>query len=259
MAIKRLLPLFFIFLSLSSCGQQANLADVQGQATLLSLPVTDTAPKKVRNLARFEREIVKFEEYDKTAAPKAGGILFVGSSSIRLWKTVAEDMAPLPVLNRGFGGATIAEVNHYFQRVVYRYKPKMLVFYAGENDLFDVNTPVDTVVKGFNAFRDSMNRYLPDCRMYFVSVKPSPARWPFQQKFLEANAKFRAICDEDPRWTYVDVIAPMLGTDGRPRKDIYRADSLHMNVAGYAEWSKVLKPTLRNAWKTSAQLVPKAH
>lgn len=250
MSIRLFVSLGLLCLSLSSCGQAANTS-----VPVAGMPVSvppDTVPVKVRNYTRFEREIVRFEESDRVAMPAPGGILFVGSSSVRLWKTLPQDMAPLPVINRGFGGATIGEVNHYFHRIVGKYKPRLLVFYAGENDLYG-NMPVDSVVKDFNRFRDSMDRYLPNCRMYFIGIKPSPSRWTAQQTFEEANLCFRELCARDPRWNYIDVTRPMLNERGLPRPEIYRADSLHMNGAGYAEWTKVLKPVLRAAWKTASQ------
>lgn len=245
MSIKRSIPYFIPLFLFFSCGRQS-VADAQVSATAME---TSPPVKKAPNLARFEKEIVQFEANDKTAAPAAGGILFVGSSTIRLWKTLAEDMAPLPVVNRGFGGATIAEVNHYFRRIVARYKPSLLVFYAGENDLAVPDVSVDSVVGDFDRFRDSMRVYLPQCHVYFVGVKPSPARWAYEDKFLEANRRFRAICEKDPRYTYVDVQKTMLGPDGRPKKDIYRADSLHMNAGGYKAWTAILKPELKADWK----------
>lgn len=257
MSVRRFIPLLLLGLSLSSCGQGVTQTlPVQEPVAVVALP-PDTAATfpKVRSYTRFEREILKFEEADLAAMPAPGGILFVGSSSIRLWKTLAQDMAPLPVLNRGFGGATIGEVNHYFGRIVRKYDPRVLVFYAGENDLY-TDMPVDSVVADFNRFRDSMQVYLPECRMYFIGIKPSPARWQAQAKFEEANRCFRAVCSRDPRWTYVDVTPPMLAENGLPRRDIYRSDSLHMNGYGYAEWTKLLKPILKTAWKTASSKAP---
>jgi lysophospholipase L1-like esterase len=238
------IPFSFLFLSISSCGQGA-LQTTVAQAVETKAPLGDTLPKRVRNYTRFEKEILRFEESDRASAPRQGSILFVGSSTIRLWKTLAEDMAPLPVINRGFGGGTIGEVNYYFHRIVDKYKPRLVVFYAGENDLYSPDISVDSVVRDFNAFRDSMHAYLPNCKAIFVSVKPSPARWKFQDKFMEANKRFEAICKYDPAWSYVDVIPSMLDAGARPRKEIYRADSLHMNAAGYARWTKIIRPHLK--------------
>jgi len=241
---KLFVPFLFLFSSISSCGQGTPQPTVS-QSMGIRTPLADTLPKKVRNYTRFEKEILRFEESDQAAAPRQGSILFVGSSTIRLWKTLAEDMAPLPVINRGFGGATIGEVNYYFHRIVDKYKPRLVVFYAGENDLFSPDISVDSVVQDFNAFRDSMHTYLPHCKAIFISVKPSPARWGFQDKFLEANNRFEAICKYDPAWSYIDVIPSMLDAGARPRREIYRADSLHMNAAGYARWTKIIKPHLK--------------
>lgn len=259
MIARFFLPISCLFFSLSSCGQNG-VVPVEGQVTTnIIVPTVDTLPKKVRSYTRFEREILRFEENDKIAPPPTGSILFVGSSSIRLWRTLTEDMAPLPVVNRGFGGATIGEVNYYFHRMVAKYKPSFIVFYAGENDLFSPDISVDSVVNDFNGFRDSVNIYLPQCQAFFISVKPSPARWLFQDKFVEANNRFRAICEADPRWTYIDVVTPMLMPSGLPKKDIYRADSLHMNAAGYTYWTQVVKPRLKQSWSTTSKAVPKAN
>ena len=241
---KFFIPFFFLLLSVSSCGQDVSQT-IAAQVVEAKIVSGDTLPKKERNYTRFEKEILRFEEEDKASAPRQGSILFVGSSTIRLWKTLAEDMAPLPVMNRGFGGATIGEVNYYFHRIVDKYKPRLVVFYAGENDLYSPDVSVDSVVRDFNAFRDSMHTYLPQCKAIFVSVKPSPARWKFQDKFLEANKRFEAICQYDPDWSYLDVIPTMLDGDARPRKEIYRADSLHMNTTGYSRWTKIIKPHLK--------------
>lgn len=251
MAIRRFIPLGFLFLSLSACGQGVAGSEVASLPLKTLLPDSAVKTVPVRSYTRFEREIRAFEESDRVSPPASGSILFVGSSSIRLWKTVAADMAPMPVLNRGFGGATIGEVNHYFSRIVAKYTPKLLVFYAGENDLY-MGMSVDSVLNDFNRFRDSVATRLPHCRMIFIGIKPSPARWAAEPVFLEANARFRTICDKDPAWTYLDVTAAMSTPTGRPRNDIYRADSLHMNAAGYAEWTKLLKPVLKTAWKAAS-------
>lgn len=253
MAGKFFIPLLSSLFSIASCGQAVNNTDAQVPQVVSMLPVVDTLPKKVRNYTRFEREIIRFEESDKLSMPAAGSILFVGSSSIRLWKTLPQDMAPLPVVNRGFGGATIGEVNYYFHRIVDKYKPRFIVFYAGENDLFSSEFSVDSVVNDFNRFRDNVKKHLPQCQAFFISVKPSPARWLFQDKFLEANNRFRAICDMDARWTYVDVVPRMLDPTGKPRKEIFRSDSLHMNTYGYTDWTHILSPYLHKAWKAAEQ------
>lgn len=255
MNLKFFLPVLSFLFSLQACGQPL-ASSPMNTATVVSPPI-DTLPKKQRNFTRFEKEIVRFEENDKALMPKSNGILFVGSSSIRLWKNVAQDMAPMPVINRGFGGATIGEVNYYFKRIVAKYHPRFLVFYAGENDLFHPEVSVDSVVNDFNRFRDSMRVYEPQCRMYFVSVKPSPARWHFQEKFTEANKRFQAICASDPNWMYVDIVPQMLTADGRPRKDIFRSDSLHMNSFGYADWTGIIKPKLTTAWKSALEMEKK--
>jgi lysophospholipase L1-like esterase len=205
---------------------------------------TTAAPAPVSAAAaldRYESEIVAFETADRAMPHAPGGILFVGSSSIRRWTTLAADFPALPVLNRGFGGSTLREVNHYAPRIVLPYQPRLIVLYAGDNDIAMGRTPAQ-VADDYRTFVRIVREALPVTRIIFVSVKPSPSRWSLIDRAREANALVRAIVEHDTLQTFVDVVTPMLRADGRPRPELFVGDSLHMTAAGYAIWRDRLTP-----------------
>jgi lysophospholipase L1-like esterase len=193
--------------------------------------------------ARFADEIAGFAEWDRKNAWPQDAILFVGSSSIRLWATRAS--FPLwPVINRGFGGSRIAEVQQCFPRVVEPYGAKVIVFYAGDNDITDGLTPAQ-VRDDFAAFVQTVRARQPRTPIVFLSIKPSKARWEHWPQMQAANALIRELAEKDATLTYVDVGGPLLGTDGQPRAELYRADQLHLSDAGYAIWTRTLTPVLQ--------------
>ena len=185
----------------------------------------------------FADEIRRFAELDRIAPEPTCGIVFVGDSSIRLWSSLKADMAPLPVINRGFGGAEISDVNRNFARLVSRHLPRAIVFYAGENDLAAGVSPRTTFAR-FRRFMAMKTRRLGDTPVYFISVNPSPLR--FDELGLQSNLndKVLGLSFKRPDLYYVDVVKPML-QDGQP-KDIYIYDGLHMDDDGYAIWKDVV-------------------
>ncbi|MEO6527321.1 MAG: SGNH/GDSL hydrolase family protein [Gemmatimonadaceae bacterium] len=201
-------------------------------------------PGTLPALDRFEAEIARFEASDRTSPPAPGGIVFVGSSSIRLWTSLASDFPALPVLNRGFGGSTLQEVNHYLPRVVLPYRPRMIVLYAGDNDIASGRAP-QRVAEDYRAFVRLVRRSLPAARIVYISVKPSPSRWALNEQGRETNRLVRVITATDPLQTFVDVFSPMLGSNGRPRAELFVADSLHMTPTGYVVWRNRLTPIVR--------------
>lgn len=203
-----------------------------------------TAPvaKKPTGPARFETEIAAFEKWDHQNAVPQNCILFVGSSSIRLWQT-ADAFADLPVINRGFGGSTIADVNYFADRIVFKYHPRTVVFYAGDNDIA-AGSPPEKVFADFQKFAESVQQRLPDTRLIFLAIKPSPLRWKMWSKDKAVNDRVKELSKKSPRLTYVDAATPILGPDGQPQKDLFRDDGLHMNHKGYDVWNKILAPLL---------------
>lgn len=191
----------------------------------------------------FEPEIAQFEAADRVAPPPRGSIVFAGSSSMRMWTDVASDFPGQPVLNRGFGGSTLADVTFFAPRVVLPYRPRLVVLYAGDNDLAAGHTS-EQVLADYSAFVRVVRRALPATRIVYVSIKPSPSRWSLADQMRAANALIAQAIVHDTLATYVDVFTPMLGADGRPRPELYQADSLHMTAAGYALWRARLAPVV---------------
>jgi lysophospholipase L1-like esterase len=192
----------------------------------------------------FEKEIQAFEAADRKQMPPSGGVLFVGSSSIRLWKTLAQDFPDAAVINRGFGGSKIPDSTRYAPKIVLPYKPKTVVFYAGDNDLAQGRTP-EGVLEDFKAFVRTVHTELPQTRILFIAVKPSPSRWKIVEKVREANRLIREFTQTDAkRLGYIDVFTPMLGPDGQPRPELYVQDQLHMTPKGYELWTALVKEQL---------------
>jgi lysophospholipase L1-like esterase len=192
--------------------------------------------------AKWEPAIAAFELQDRATPPTDGGIVFVGSSSIRLWD-VKQSFPDLPVINRGFGGSEIADSAHFAERIVVPCRPRIVVLYAGDNDLSRDKSPC-RVHDDFQAFAARVHAALPETRIVFISVKPSEKRWPLIHRMRALNALVRAACAEDARLTFVDVEPAMLGADGRPRPELFREDQLHLNEAGYRLWTELLQPHL---------------
>jgi len=189
-------------------------------------------------------DIDQLTQADAAHPPAPHGIVFVGSSSIRMWETLESDFPGLPVIRRGFGGSELADSVYYLDRLVIAYQPKMVVLYAGENDITAGKTP-ETVAADFHAFRMKLHAALPATKIFYLAMKPSPSRWALHEKFQRGNALIAAECAGDPRLTFVDVYTALLGPDGLPRAELFRPDMLHMKHAGYEIWTRLLTPLLK--------------
>jgi lysophospholipase L1-like esterase len=192
---------------------------------------------------RFEPEIRVFEAADRSSPPPLGGVVFIGSSSIRNWTNVAADFPDVRILNRGFGGSTLADVVHYADRILLPYQPRLVVLYAGDNDLALGRTP-EQVLSDYRAFVAHLRTAYPAARVAFVAIKPSPARRAYLDRARETNQRIRAQIKRDSLEIYVDVFTPMLDTRGQPRPELFGADSLHMTRAGYLLWRSLLAPVV---------------
>ena len=193
--------------------------------------------------SRWEKYIARFEAADKKQMPQPDGVLFIGSSSIRMWKTLEQDFAGLPVINRGFGGSQIADSNHFAGRIVHPYKPRQIVLYAGDNDVAGGKSP-ETVLADFQQFLKTVRAKLPKVRVSFIAIKPSLSRWKLSGKMAMANSLVRDACGKDMRLDYIDIWQPMLDDNGKPRPDLFLGDGLHLNAKGYALWTSIVKPHL---------------
>ncbi len=195
--------------------------------------------------ARWQSSLDAFAAADRERAPEPGGVLFVGSSTIRLWTDLRQDFRDLPVvINRGFGGSTMADCNGLARRLVVQYRPRHVVVYAGDNDLAEGRSPAQ-VLESFRAFVAAVRTALPETRISYVSIKPSPLRSALLPQVREANALLAAYVRGVPNSDYIDIFTPMLGADGQPRAELYGPDRLHMNEAGYDLWQGVIAPHLQ--------------
>jgi lysophospholipase L1-like esterase len=195
------------------------------------------------NPSQWESEIRAFEAADLSDPPPRGGIIFTGSSSIRLWTTLKEDFAGLPVVNRGFGGSMLPEVTAFLDRIVVPHKPALVVIYCGGNDI-NAGRSAEQVTADFKALVGALHDALPLTRIDYISIAPNPARWSQVETVKRANRAIAEYVATDSRLAFIDVFPRMLGPDGLPKPDIFRDDQLHMNAAGYAIWTDVIRPYL---------------
>jgi lysophospholipase L1-like esterase len=198
-------------------------------------------PEQVSN-ADWEQDMQRFAAQDAVSPPPRHGVVFVGSSSIRLWETLAADFPGVPVINRGFGGSELRDSTFYADRIVIPYAPRQIVLYAGENDLQMGRTP-QQVAADFRTFVERVRRDLPKVRIAYISSKPSPLRAGLLEAQRQANALIRAEA-ERLHVDYIDVFASMLDTNGQPRGELFVEDRLHMNRAGYELWRQKVAPYL---------------
>ena len=196
---------------------------------------------------RFQSAIDAFLAAEASAPTPRGAIVAVGSSSVRFWhRRIAEDLAPLTIIPRGFGGSTMADARHYVAELVLRHEPRAILLYEGDNDVAIGATPAQ-ILKQFDAFVAAIHDRLPTVRIYTLAVKPSVARWHLWETMAATNTLLASRAEDDPRLAFIDVATPMLNDEGRPRADLFVADNLHMNSTGYDLWRDVVRPVLASA------------
>ncbi|MCC6970323.1 MAG: hypothetical protein IT434_08890 [Phycisphaerales bacterium] len=229
-------------LSLASCASRPSSPTPPAPASPATAPPAAPAPW-------YEPEIRAFEAADRAAPPAPGQVLFIGSSSIKFWKSLATDMSPLPVLNRGFGGSKTREVLAVFDRIVTPYQPSVIVYYCGDNDLATDNTDSQSAADGFIAFDRRCRQEWPCIRVIYIPIKASIARWSNWPAMQRANALVRDYCSRTPGAVYVDTVTPTLGPDARPDPSLFESDGLHINAKGYELWTRTLKPAIADAYQ----------
>ena len=199
---------------------------------------------------RWEDKIAAFEARDRAAPPPRDAVLFVGSSSIVGWK-VGQFFPGIPTMNRGFGGSEISDSLHFFDRIVLPYRPRTIVFYAGENDIAAGESPRD-VARDFEKFAARVRNELPHTKLIFIGLKPSPSRWKLIEQFRETNRLIRAFVESQPNMVFIDVERAMLDEHGQPRAALFVKDMLHMNRAGYEIWTELVRPHVEPTPLTTA-------
>ena len=192
---------------------------------------------------RWVTAIEAFEREDAEAKSLTGGVMFLGSSSIRMWRSLAEDFPRQEVCNRGFGGSTIPDSLHFFDRMVLPRRPDTIVLYAGDNDVA-AGHDADQVYGNYLVFVDRVKKSLPKTKLVFIAIKPSLKRWQLAPVMEQANRKVRHHAFWHRGVVYADIWTPMLGSNGKPRKELFIEDGLHLSPAGYEIWKEVLAPLL---------------
>jgi len=230
-------PLCLIAALLAGCG-----AGGGGASSILDAVECIRQPEVVSPEV-WEASIEAYEASDVESPPEPGSILFVGSSSILLWTTLTDDMAPMPVLNRGFGGSTIAHVTHFADRIVLPNEPSAIVLYAGDNDI-GFGASADCTFVDFEALVEHIRATSPAVPIYYISIKPSAARWELWDEMQRANAFIEARTTQDSTLHFIDVSSAMLDEQGQPIEELYLGDQLHMAAAGYELWTSIVRPRL---------------
>lgn len=225
---------FHIFLS----GWLATTLWLTATAAVAQQPKTN-APHHLQ----WEQTIRAFEATDRTNPPPRGAVLFIGSSSIRLWTNAPAQFPKHRIINRGFGGSHLADSVAFVDRIVVPYQPKAIVLYAGDNDIAAGVTP-QQVSADFREFVAKVHAALPQTPIAYIAIKPSPSRMNYFAGAQEANRLIAGFIAQDPKLRYVDVFTPTLGTDGQPRAELSRGDRLHLNDAGYQLWAELVGPVL---------------
>jgi lysophospholipase L1-like esterase len=213
-------------------------------AIVLTTGANATAQLQPVDPNRWEPDIHKFEAADKQYPPVKGGIVFIGSSSIARWSNLAESFPNLKVVNRGFGGSELGDSAKYANRVVVPHAPRIVVLYAGENDLNRGVSP-DEINGEFAKFAAVIRSSLPNTRLVVIGLKPSLSRWHLRDGMQATNKLIRTTCEGYKGCAYVDVWPSMLGKDGKPKPEFFVEDGLHMTPEGYKAWTQVLRPHLK--------------
>ena len=190
---------------------------------------------------RWEQDIAAFEAADRVTAPPKGEVVFVGSSTIRIWD-LAASFPDVKAINRGFGGSEMADSTRYVDRIVVPYAPRVVVVYAGDNDI--MGTTSEQIAIAFEQFVRAVHAKLPATRIVYIGIKPSPLRWAQVDRMRSANVVIEQFCQRDDRLAFVDVDHAMLGWDEKPRPELYQADGLHLTPAGYHILNTLVRPFL---------------
>lgn len=220
----------------------ASFASAYWLCGLLLLPLVQRASGADPH-SRWEPDIRAFEASDRTNPPPANAILFVGSSSIRMWASLKEDFSEFQIIQRGYGGSEMDDTLHFASRIVTPYRPRQIVVYAGDNDIAAGESP-ERVAGDFEAFVRKIWETLPSTRIAYIAIKPSSARWKFAEAMRETNRLIAEFAASNEDLAFIDVFTPMLGPDGKSDDELFLADKLHLNRKGYQLWASLVRPQL---------------
>ncbi|VTR91393.1 Putative secreted protein OS=Blastopirellula marina DSM 3645 GN=DSM3645_25497 PE=4 SV=1: Lipase_GDSL_2 [Gemmata massiliana] len=210
---------------------------------LAPIPPEIAPPPRVADpFAKWEKDVAAIEKRLRASPPKPGAVFFAGSSSIVQWD-LKKSFPDTGYVKVGFGGSVITDSTHFAPRILSPHKPGTIVFYAGDNDIGRGSKP-ENVASDFKAFVTAVRKDNPSCRVLFIAVKPSLARWKKFEDQKKANALVREFCEKEPGLVFVDVVPVMLGADGTPNSELFVKDGLHMTPKGYELWTAAIKKAL---------------
>ncbi len=202
-------------------------------------------------MKRWGKAIGQFEEWDSRNSYPVDAVLFVGSSSIRMWRT-RESFGDLAVINRGFGGSQISDVNYFIDGIVLKYRPRVIVFYAGDNDVA-AGKSEKRVLEDYRKFVKIVHGKLAQTPIIYIGIKPSGSRWGMWPVMAEANAMIEDLCGKDRRLLYFDSATPLLDGEGKPDSKLFLDDKLHLNREGYKIWTRLVGPVIEKALRLNAK------
>lgn len=239
--------LFFALCLASTISSASNTKFALGQepapaaAAQQRIEAPAPASKPAHDFSRWEKEIAAYEASDRTNPPPKGAALFTGSSTIRLWKTLATDFPEHKVINRGFGGSEIVDATHFADRLIFPYEPRQVFLRSGGNDIHGGRLPTQ-VAADFAEFVHVVHSRLPNTEIIYIAVNPAPARWGENDKYRALNKKIRKMAVEMPRVSFIDAYDVSLTDDRRGRPEIFVADKLHFNAHGYKLLAERVRP-----------------
>ena len=219
-------------------GLKAALGLLIGLGFVLPYPLIGAS-----DFEKWEKEITAYEQADRTNPPPKGGVLFIGSSTIRRWKTLTQDFSQYRVINRGFGGSQIVDSTHFAERIIIPYAPRMILLRAGGNDIHAGKSP-ELVFSDFRAFVAKVHEKLPETQIAYIALSPSIARWDEKEKGEALNRMIREYTREIAGLKYIAAESISLGPDGKPRPELFVADKLHFSPEGYKLLAESVRPHL---------------
>jgi len=249
-AILALLPA----LAVAACPWPAFAADAP------AVPAAEAAaPAAVKPGAdpatKWEPAVQAFEKKDKESPPPQGATLFVGSSTFRIWKELEDDFKAQKAINRGIGGSMLSDLAYYADRIIIPYKPRTVVLYGGDNDV--TKKSAEQVFADYKGLVEKVRKALPETNIHFISIKPSPSRAKVWDEAKKVNQMIKEYTAKMPGLGYIDIVPVMLGADGQPKPELFLADMLHMNRAGYELWIPIIKAAIEKDAGSPAATKPK--
>jgi len=200
-------------------------------------------PSYAQDNDQFKGEVEDLSKKYQQVEWKKGGVVFTGSSSIKMWKTLEKDFPKANIINTGFGGSQTHHLIKYLDQLVLEFEPKKIFIYEGDNDI-NAGKPVRQILDEFFEIMEKVTAIVPDAQFYFISAKPSPSRWTKKGQYELFNERLKKFAMNHPNANFIDIWTPMMAKDGKPKPELFLEDNLHMNEKGYAIWKKAVKPYL---------------